>query len=130
MAKKGKTQLLITWVASPDKVAEMDRLVESHGSWMAKTHDREGRTHSWVTTSPRVPSWRTRSTRAPRALATLATSLVRSTIRQRGSRITGAKPRSLGVTSARWWECSEAATRRRCMVAPSPNPSGRRRRLV
>jgi len=42
MAKKGKTQLLITWVASPDKVAEMDRLVESHGSWMAKTHHREG----------------------------------------------------------------------------------------
>ena len=42
MAKKGKTQLLITWVASPDKVSEMDRLVESHGSFMAKTHDREG----------------------------------------------------------------------------------------
>ena len=42
MAKKGKTQLLITWVASPDKVSEMDRLVESHGSWMAKTLDRDG----------------------------------------------------------------------------------------
>jgi hypothetical protein len=42
MAKKGKTQLLITWVASPDKVSEMDRLVESHGSFMAKTHDRDG----------------------------------------------------------------------------------------
>jgi len=42
MANKGKTQLLITWVATPDKVAEMDRLVESHGSWMAKTHHREG----------------------------------------------------------------------------------------
>ncbi len=42
MAKKGKTQLLITWVASPDKVPEMDRLVESHGSFMAKTHDRDG----------------------------------------------------------------------------------------
>ena len=42
MANKGKTQLLITWVASPDKVSEMDRLVESHGSFMAKTHDREG----------------------------------------------------------------------------------------
>ena len=37
MANKGKTQLLITWVASPDKVSEMDRLVESHGSFMAKT---------------------------------------------------------------------------------------------
>jgi hypothetical protein len=42
MAKKGKTQLLITWVASPHKVAEIDRMVESHGSWMAKTHHREG----------------------------------------------------------------------------------------
>ena len=42
MANKGKTQLLITWVASPDKVSEMDRLVESHGSFMAKTHDRDG----------------------------------------------------------------------------------------
>jgi len=42
MAKKGKTQLLITWLASPDKVSEVDRLVESHGSWMAKTHDRDG----------------------------------------------------------------------------------------
>jgi hypothetical protein len=42
MANTGKTQLLITWVASPDKVSEMDRLVESHGSFMAKTHDRNG----------------------------------------------------------------------------------------
>jgi hypothetical protein len=39
---KGKTQLLITWVVSADKVPEMDRLVESHGSWMAKTHPRDG----------------------------------------------------------------------------------------
>jgi hypothetical protein len=42
MAHKGKTQLLITFVASPDKVAEIDRLVESHGSWMAKSHHRKG----------------------------------------------------------------------------------------
>ena len=42
MAKKGKTQLLITWVASPDKVSEMDQLVESHGSFMAKSHHRDG----------------------------------------------------------------------------------------
>jgi hypothetical protein len=39
---KGKTQLLITWVVSADKVPEMDRLVESHGSWMAKSHPRDG----------------------------------------------------------------------------------------
>jgi hypothetical protein len=42
MANKGKTQLLMTWVASPDQVPEVDRLVESHGSFMAKTHDRDG----------------------------------------------------------------------------------------
>jgi hypothetical protein len=42
MANKGKTQLLITFVATPDKVSEVDRLVESHGSYMAKTHDRDG----------------------------------------------------------------------------------------
>ena len=42
MANKGKTQLLITFVASPEKVDEIDRLVASHGSWMAKTHHRDG----------------------------------------------------------------------------------------
>jgi hypothetical protein len=42
MANKGKTQPLITWVASSDKVSEVDRLVESHGSFMAKIHDRDG----------------------------------------------------------------------------------------
>lgn len=39
---QGKTQLLITCVVSPDQVSEMDRLVESHGSFMAKTHQRDG----------------------------------------------------------------------------------------
>ena len=42
MTRKGKTQLLITFVASPDKVDKLDRLVESHGSWMAETHHRDG----------------------------------------------------------------------------------------
>jgi hypothetical protein len=42
MAHKGKTQLLITFVASPDKVAKIDGLVESHSSWMAQTHHRDG----------------------------------------------------------------------------------------
>lgn len=42
MAHKGKTQLLITFVASPDKVSEIDRLIDSHASWMAKTHYRDG----------------------------------------------------------------------------------------
>lgn len=42
MASEGKSQLLITFVASPDKVGEMDRLVSSHAKWMAETHHREG----------------------------------------------------------------------------------------
>ena len=42
MAHKGKTQLLITFIASPDKTDKIDRMVESHGSWMAETHHRDG----------------------------------------------------------------------------------------
>ncbi|HXY93506.1 MAG TPA: hypothetical protein VEP49_13580 [Acidimicrobiia bacterium] len=44
MAAKGKTQLLITFVATSDQVDEIDRLVASHGAWMAKTHSRDGAT--------------------------------------------------------------------------------------
>ena len=42
MANEGKTQLLITFVATPEKVGEIDRLVASHRGWMAETHHREG----------------------------------------------------------------------------------------
>jgi hypothetical protein len=42
VASEGKSQLLITFVATPDKVGEMDRLVSSHAGWMAETHHREG----------------------------------------------------------------------------------------
>jgi hypothetical protein len=42
MATKGKTQLLITFVASPDQVDKIDSLVASHGAYMAKTHPRDG----------------------------------------------------------------------------------------
>ena len=42
MAHTGKVQLLITWVATPDKVADLDRLVASHGAWMAESHPRDG----------------------------------------------------------------------------------------
>lgn len=42
MANKGKTQLLMTFVATPDKVPEVDRLIASHGKWMAETHHRTG----------------------------------------------------------------------------------------
>ncbi len=38
----GKTHLLITFVVSPDKVDEADRLVASHGSWIAQTHYKDG----------------------------------------------------------------------------------------
>jgi hypothetical protein len=44
MAAKGKTQLLITFVATPDQVAKVDALVASHGTWIGKTHPREGAT--------------------------------------------------------------------------------------
>jgi len=42
MADKGKIQLLITCVATPDQVGEFDRLIVSHAAWMAETHHREG----------------------------------------------------------------------------------------
>ena len=42
MATKGKTQLSITWVASPDQVNKIDALIASHGAWMAKAHTRDG----------------------------------------------------------------------------------------
>ena len=42
MARKGKIQLIITFVATPDKVAEIDRIAASHAAWMAETHHREG----------------------------------------------------------------------------------------
>jgi hypothetical protein len=44
MATKGKTQLLITFVAVPSQVAKVDALVASHGAWIGKTHPREGAT--------------------------------------------------------------------------------------
>ena len=42
MSYKGKTQLLITITATPDQVAEGDRLFRSHGPWMEATHHRDG----------------------------------------------------------------------------------------
>jgi hypothetical protein len=42
VAHKGKSQLLITFVATPDKGAEVDRLVASHRAWMAETHHQQG----------------------------------------------------------------------------------------
>ena len=42
MANEGKSHLLITFVATPEKVDEIDRLIASHATWMAQTHHREG----------------------------------------------------------------------------------------
>ena len=42
MANEGKSQLLITFVATPEKVGKIDGLVTSHAAWMAATHHREG----------------------------------------------------------------------------------------
>ncbi len=127
MAKKGKTQLLITWVATPDKVAEMDRLVESHGSWMAKAHDSEGSNALLSYDLSKGPELE--NPLDPSSKSTGNTRYVLSEVYDSLAGIENhwRQSRSLGVTSARWWRCSEAATRRPCMVAPSPNPSGRRR---
>jgi hypothetical protein len=42
MAQMGHAHLLITFVAPAEKVPEIDRLVASHGAWMAETHQRSG----------------------------------------------------------------------------------------
>jgi hypothetical protein len=42
VANEGKSHLLITFVATPEKVDAVDRLVASHAAWMAQTHHRDG----------------------------------------------------------------------------------------
>ncbi|WP_108650706.1 hypothetical protein [Dongshaea marina] len=42
MANQGKTQVLLTFVASPDKVDRLNTLLKLHGEWIKKTHHREG----------------------------------------------------------------------------------------
>jgi len=39
---KGKTQITIIFTATPDLVAEGDRIFASHAKWMERTHYREG----------------------------------------------------------------------------------------
>ena len=72
MAAKGKTQLLITFVATPDQVDELDRLVASHGAWMAKSHARDGATGLLSYNFSKGPEWPTRSIPDPRPPATRA----------------------------------------------------------
>jgi len=43
MSNLGKTHIIIMWTVAPENVAEMDRIVASHGEWM-KGHPREGDT--------------------------------------------------------------------------------------
>ena len=42
MSHEGSTQLTIIFTATPDLVAEGDRLFASHASWLAASHHREG----------------------------------------------------------------------------------------
>lgn len=42
MSHAGKTQVTFTFTASPEQVAEGDRLFSSHAAWMEKTHHRDG----------------------------------------------------------------------------------------
>ncbi len=42
MSHEGKTQIAFIFTATPDLVAEGDRIFASHAAWMAKTHHREG----------------------------------------------------------------------------------------
>jgi hypothetical protein len=42
MSHQGKTQLTINFTASPDLVAEGDRIFASHAKWIRNTHCRDG----------------------------------------------------------------------------------------
>ena len=42
MTHAGKTQLVLTFVATPGKVSKIDDFVKSHAAWMAETHHRDG----------------------------------------------------------------------------------------
>ncbi len=42
MSHEGKTQVTFIFTATPDQVAEGDRLFASHAAWMEQTHHREG----------------------------------------------------------------------------------------
>jgi hypothetical protein len=125
VADKGKTQLLITFVATGDKVDEIDRLVASHGSWMAKGHHREGPKALLSYNFPKGPELDNSLDPSSKSTGNTRYVLKKSKSRQPESRITGARPRSHGTISERWWRSSAAATRRLCTPAPSPNRFGR-----
>jgi hypothetical protein len=107
MANKDKTQLITTWVVSPDQVSEIDRLAESHGSFMSKSHDREGSNALLTYDLSKGPELE--NPLDPSSNRTGNTRHVLSEVYDSpaGPRITGVSPRNPGVTSARWWRCSK-----------------------
>jgi hypothetical protein len=42
MSHEGKTQVTFIFAATPDQVAEGDRIFASHAAWMEQSHHREG----------------------------------------------------------------------------------------
>jgi len=42
MAHEGKVHLAIVFTATPDLVAEGERIFDSHAAWMERTHHRDG----------------------------------------------------------------------------------------
>ena len=42
MAQKGKTQVTMVFTATPDLVAEGDRIFASHAEWMSGSHHKDG----------------------------------------------------------------------------------------
>lgn len=103
MATKGKSQLLMTFVANPDQVGKIDALVASHGAYMAKTHPREGSEALLSYNFSKGPELA--NPLDPGSGSTGNTRYVLSEIYESpaGSRTTGRSRRSLGATSQRWW---------------------------
>jgi len=42
MSQKGNTQVTFIFTATPDQVAEGDRIFSSHAEWVERTHHRDG----------------------------------------------------------------------------------------
>jgi len=102
MANDGKSQLLITFVATPEMVGAIDRLVASHAAWMAATHHREGSQALLSYNFSKGPELANSLDPGSEPTATRATSWTRSTNRRTESQITGSKRKRLGTTSRPW----------------------------
>jgi hypothetical protein len=128
VANKDKTQLITTWVVSPDQVSEMDRLAESHGSFKSKSHDREG--SSALLTYDLSKGHELENPLDPSSNRTGNTRHVLSEVYDSPAGIEN----HWRVSQESWSdfgamvEMPEAATPRHCILGPSSNPSGRRTR--